>query len=300
MQESTVLWGPGCFNQHSALLILLSRYSWNGKTENGLSVSPRVPDTFHLSLRTMSLIWRINDLAVDLAGQVQRHLVTSPDWLASTQSPFMPCRIQEKTGSWGPWRSVSRGEPWKAWCPSTQRLGLCKWPHLDSIASRTTGRGRGETPGPKCSSWADAALLFEVCFPVTQKPKHYSCRKVKMALLDPGRKKKKPEILPLAECDGELPAGHQETQVQHLNRLIVCGHNVIFADDPAESQVELELSQPAANAHPFPKAKWKMRKRINLFLLLKPTFRSKLTWILKIIFTGPQHLGIQHQHCSFG
>jgi hypothetical protein len=38
-------------------------------------------------------------------------------------------------------------------------------------------------------------------------------------------------ILPWAESDGELPAGHQDAQVQHLHRVIVCGHNVIFADD---------------------------------------------------------------------
>lgn len=34
-----------------------------------------------------------------------------------------------------------------------------------------------------------------------------------------------------AESDGELPAGHQDAQVQHLHRLEVCGHDVVFADD---------------------------------------------------------------------
>lgn len=34
-----------------------------------------------------------------------------------------------------------------------------------------------------------------------------------------------------AEGDGELPAGHQDAQVQHLHRLEVCGHDIVFADD---------------------------------------------------------------------
>lgn len=38
-------------------------------------------------------------------------------------------------------------------------------------------------------------------------------------------------LLPPAEGYGELPAGYQNTQVQHLHGLVVRGHDVVFADD---------------------------------------------------------------------
>lgn len=46
-------------------------------------------------------------------------------------------------------------------------------------------------------------------------------------------------ILPWTERNWQLPAGYQDAKVQHLHRFIVCGHNVVFLDYPAESQVEL-------------------------------------------------------------
>lgn len=61
---------------------------------------------------------------------------------------------------------------------------------------------------------------------------------------------------------------------------------------PAKSQVELQLSQPASDAHPLPNAKWEVSKGVDLFLLLKPAFRSKLISVFKVVFAGTQHLGI--------
>lgn len=65
---------------------------------------------------------------------------------------------------------------------------------------------------------------------------------------------------------------------------------------PAERQAELQLGQPAANAHPRPNAEGKVRERVDLFLL-KPSFGSKLTRIFKVFFIRPQHLGVEDQHC---
>lgn len=85
--------------------------------------------------------------------------------------------------------------------------------------------------------------LLRFAFQECRSHKHHSSRRIKIAVFGLRKKKKKIlSLLSLAESDGELPAGHQDAQVQHLHRLVVRGHDVIFADDPADSQVELELS----------------------------------------------------------
>lgn len=66
---------------------------------------------------------------------------------------------------------------------------------------------------------------------------------------------------------------------------------------PAHGQLQLQLCQPSANAHPLPDAKRNVGERIDGVVLPQPALRFEMFDVIKILLIRPQYVGVDQHHC---
>lgn len=66
---------------------------------------------------------------------------------------------------------------------------------------------------------------------------------------------------------------------------------------PAHGQLQLQLCQPPADAHPLSDAEGNMGERVDGAVLPQPSLRFELLPLIKILLIGAQRMSIYHQNC---
>lgn len=69
---------------------------------------------------------------------------------------------------------------------------------------------------------------------------------------------------------------------------------------PAHGQLQLQLCQPSANAHPLSDAEGHMGEGVDGAVLSQPALGSKLLPVLKVLLIGAQGVAVYHQNSLQG
>lgn len=123
----------------------------------------------------------------------------------------------------------------------------------------------------------------------------------------------------------KFSVGNQESRMDHIQRLVVCRNNLKISDQlekrsaiiqlrqtllnsrrgwsyliwpiyPAHGELQLQLCQPPADAHPLSDPEGDVGKRVDCAVLSQPALRLELFAVVEVVFAGAQSVAVYHQH----
>lgn len=65
---------------------------------------------------------------------------------------------------------------------------------------------------------------------------------------------------------------------------------------PAHGELQLQLRQPPADAHPLPDAEGDVGERVDGAVLSQPALRLELLAVVEVVLAGAQGVAVDHQH----